>query len=79
LWDHVNDGGFWRNYASGHGQNVGDYSLAPLPASCMLRSALHRQPADDAYITETILAGKPVGLPHQAPDKQPEGDTHALV
>ena len=62
LCGHVNDGGFWRNYAE-------TTPAASMTIRLHLRrlrvcSSLHRIGPwpGDTYITETILAGKPVGL-----------------
>jgi hypothetical protein len=61
LHGDVNGGGIWRNYAIAAPPADADNSLAPAAASCIVRAASDVALPAGVYITETILAGKPVG------------------
>jgi hypothetical protein len=61
LHGDVNGGGIWRNYAIVAPPADADNSLAHAAASCIVRAASEAALPADVYITETILAGKPVG------------------
>jgi len=61
LHGDVNGGGIWRNYAIAAPPADADNSLAPAAALCIVRIASAAALPAGAYITEKILAGKPVG------------------
>jgi len=61
LHGDVNGGGIWRNYAIVAPPADADNSLAHAAASCIVRPASDAALPAGAYITETVLAGKPVG------------------